>query len=100
MQTTKRKPAPVGFILQEEFLSPLQITQGKLAEAMGVSRRAINEICNNKRMLTIDMALMLAKALNTTPEFWLNVQQQSDLWDALHTPERAARIKRAQRVAA
>lgn len=80
MQTTKRKPASVGDILQEEFLSPLQVTQGKLAAAMGVSRQAVNEICNNKRMLTIDMALMLAKALNTMPAFWLNVQQQSDLW--------------------
>lgn len=100
MKTTKRKPSGVGEILVEEFLEPMQVTQRQLAEAMGVSRRAVNEICNNKRSITIDTALMLSRALGTTPEFWLNLQQQSDLWAALNTPKRAAKIKRAHRVAA
>ena len=100
MKTTKRKPSGVGEILVEEFLVPLQVTQGRLAEAMGISRRAVNEICNSKRSVTIDTALMLSRALGTTPEFWLNLQQQNDLWAALNTPKRAAKIKRAHRVAA
>jgi len=100
MKTTKRKPANVGDILVEEFLTPMQVTQGQLAEAMGISRRTVNEICNNKRSVTVDTALMLARALNTTPEFWLNLQRQNDLWAALNDRSRAAKIKRAHRVAA
>lgn len=100
MKTTKRKPSRVGEILVEEFLVPLHITQAQLAEAMGISRRTVNELCNHKRTITIDTALMLSRALGTTPEFWLNLQQQNDLWAALNTPKRAAKIKRAHRVAA
>lgn len=100
MRTTKRKPSSVGEILVEEFLLPMNITQGQLAEAMGISRRTVNELCNNKRMITIDTALMLSRAFGTTPEFWLNLQQQNDLWAALNNPRRAAKIKRAHRVAA
>lgn len=100
MRTTKRKPSSVAEILVEEFLLPMQVTQGQLAEAMGISRRTINELCNNKRMVTVDTALMLSRALGTTAEFWLNLQQQNDLWAALNTPRRAAKIERAHPVAA
>lgn len=100
MRTTKRKPASVGEILSEEFLLPGEITQGQLADAMGVSRRTVNELCNNKRTVTVDMALMLSRTLGTTAEFWLNLQQKNDMWAALNTPERAARIQRAHPVAA
>jgi addiction module HigA family antidote len=100
MRTTKRKPSSVGEILVEEFLLPLKITQGQLAVALGISRRTVNELCNNKRMITIDTALMLSRALGTTPEFWLNLQQQNDLWAALNNPRRIAKIKRVHRVAA
>jgi plasmid maintenance system antidote protein VapI len=47
------------------------VTQGQLAKEMGVSRRIINEICNNKRSVTVDTALMHAKVFGTTPDFWL-----------------------------
>jgi len=100
MRTTKRKPSSVSEILVEEFLLPLNITQGQLAVALGISRRTVNELCNNKRMITIDTALMLSRALGTTPEFWLNLQQQNDLWAALNNPRRIAKIKRVHRVAA
>ena len=49
MIITKRQPVSVGELLIEEFMEPLAVTQGQLAKAMGVSRRTINEICNNKR---------------------------------------------------
>lgn len=100
MRTTKRKPSSVGEILTEEFLTPMKITQSQLAEALGISRRTVNELCNDKRSVTVDTALMLSRALKTTPEFWLNLQQQNDLWAALNTPERAAKILRAHPVAA
>ena len=96
MIITKRQPVSVGEMLLEEFMEPLAVTQGQLAKAMGVSRRMINEICNNKRSVTVDTALMLAKVFGNTPDFWLNVQRRNDIWAALHTPKRMARVKRAR----
>lgn len=100
MLQTKRKPVSVGEMITEEYLTPLKITQARLAEAMGVSRKTVNELCNNRRTVTADTALMLAKSLNTSPDFWLNVQQRNDLWDAMNTPKRRKRIERAGPVAA
>lgn len=58
---TKRQPISVGETITEEYLIPLDITQGKLAQAMGVSRKTVNELCNGKRTITVDTALLLAK---------------------------------------
>ncbi len=96
MLTTKRKPVTVGEMLVEEFLSPLEITQGALAEAMGVQRKLVNELCNNRRAVTADTALMLARVFGNSADFWLNLQRRTDLWEALHTPERWNRIERAR----
>lgn len=97
---TKRQPVSVGEIINEEFLEPMGITQGQLAEAMGVSRKTVNELCMNRRAVTADTALMLAKVFSNTPDFWLNVQQRNDLWKALNNPKRRARIERAKPLAA
>ncbi|ETR65962.1 MAG: plasmid maintenance system antidote protein (HTH-type transcriptional regulator family protein) [Candidatus Magnetoglobus multicellularis str. Araruama] len=94
MILTKRQPISVGEMLTEEFIIPFGITQGKLATAMGVSRKTINEICNNKRSITVDTALMLAKIFGNTPNFWLNLQQRNDLWRVMHSPKRIAKIER------
>ena len=96
MNITKRKPVGVGEMLTEEFLVPLRLTQGELAEAMGVSRKTVNELCTDKRSVTADTALMLARVFGNTPDFWLNLQQRNDIWAALHTPKRLARIERAK----
>ena len=98
MQMTKRKPASVGEILIDEFIEPLGLTQGDLAEAMGVPRKPINELCNDRRAVTADTALMLARVFGNSADFWLNVQRRNDLWEALHSPERRQRIERARRV--
>ena len=95
MIITKRQPVSVGEMLIEEFMEPLKVTQVQLARAMGVSRRTVNEICANKRSVTVDTALMLAKVFGNTPDFWLNVQRRNDIWAALNTPKRMARVKRA-----
>ena len=58
------------------------MTQGDLAETMGVPIQRINLLINDKRAVTAETALLLAKALGTTPEFWMNLQAQCDLWDA------------------
>ena len=60
MNITKRQPVSVGEMITEEFLVPMALTQGQLAEAMGVSRKTVNELCTNRRAITADTALMLA----------------------------------------
>jgi addiction module HigA family antidote len=98
MIITKRQPASVGEMIAEEFLRPLRITQGQLAEAMGVSRRTVNELCTGKRAVTVDTALMLARVFENTPDFWLNLQRRNDIWAALHTPKRKAKIEKARSI--
>ncbi len=77
---TKRRPVSVGEMLDEEFMKPLGLTQTALAETMGVERRHVNELCNDRRAVTVDTALMLGRVFGNTPDFWLNVQRRSDLW--------------------
>jgi addiction module HigA family antidote len=75
--------APVGVspghVLREQIEKHLGISQDRLAKALGVSRLTVNEIVNEKRNVTAEMALKLAKALGTDPEFWLTLQQGFDL---------------------
>ena len=96
MLTTERKPASVGEILVAEFMEPLGLTQTALAEAMNVPRKHVNELCNDRRAVTADTALMLARVFGNSADFWLNVQRRNDLWDALHSPRRRERIDRAR----
>jgi addiction module HigA family antidote len=98
MIMTKRRPISVGEMLEAEFMTPLDLTQTALAQVMGVERRLINELCNGRRAVTVDTALMLARVFGNTPDFWLNVQRRSDLWEAWHTPARRKRIERARPV--
>ncbi|MBI1980367.1 MAG: HigA family addiction module antidote protein [Methylocystis sp.] len=96
MLMTKRKPASVGEILTEEFMTPMGLTQMALADAMGVQRKHVNELCNDRRSVTAPTALILARVFGNSPEFWLNVQRRSDLWEATHSPKERARIARAK----
>lgn len=96
MPMTKRKPATVGEILVEEFMVPLSLTQAALAEAMGVPRKHVNELCNNRCAVTAATALILARVFGNTAEFWLNVQRRTDLWQTLNDPEARRRVERAK----
>jgi len=84
-----RIPTHPGEVLQQEFLSPLGITQVALAEHLGVSLQRINEIIRGKRGISADTAWLLAQALNTSPEFWLTLQATHDL--AQSRPARSVR---------
>jgi addiction module HigA family antidote len=86
MLMTKRKPATPGEILVEEFMQPIGLTQGALAKAMGVQRKHVNELCNDRRTVTAATALILARVFGNSPDFWLNVQRRSDLWKAMNSP--------------
>jgi addiction module HigA family antidote len=96
MLTTKRKPATIGEILTEEFIQPMALTQGALADAMGVPRKHVNELCRDRRAVTAPTALILARVFGNTPDFWLNAQRRTDLWQALNSPQERARIDRAR----
>jgi addiction module HigA family antidote len=96
MLITKRRPASVGEILVEEFMRPIGLTHAALAEAMGVQRKHVNELCNDRRNVSVPTALILARVFGNSPEFWLNVQRRTDLWEAMHNPKERARIERAK----
>ena len=83
MPMTKRKPASVGEVLVQEFMEPLGLTQSALAKAVGVQRKHVNELCNNRRTVTAPTALILARVFGNTPDFWLNIQRRNDLWAAM-----------------
>lgn len=79
----KRCPAHPGTILKNFYLTPLDLKITKLAEILGVSRKAISSIINGHKSITPEMALKLSKAFpNSTPESWLNLQNNYDLWQA------------------
>ncbi len=71
-----------GEILNEDFLGPLGVTQYRLAQAVSVPPRRINEIVHGKRAISADTALRLARYFGTTPDFWINLQAQYDLRQA------------------
>jgi addiction module HigA family antidote len=100
MLITKRKPSSVGEILKEEFMAPNGLTQEALARAMGVPRKHVNELCNDRRSVTAPTALILARVFGNSPEFWMNIQHRTDLWNAMRDPAERKRIERAKPVAA
>jgi addiction module HigA family antidote len=82
MTPKNRPPTSPGEILAKEFLEPLGLTQVALAARMGVPIQRVNTLINGKRGVTAETALLLAEALGTTPEFWMNLQMSLDLWNA------------------
>jgi len=84
MRPEKYIPAPPispGELLRKRILDG-KITQERLADAMKVSRFSINQIINGRRSITAEMALRLARVTSTTPDYWLNLQRQVDLYQA------------------
>jgi antitoxin HigA-1 len=71
-----------GEVLLEEFLKPLDISQNRLARAMGVPPRRINEIVHGNRAVSADTAIRLSRALGTSEQFWMGLQADYDLEEA------------------
>ena len=84
MRIMTRPPTHPGEIIKEHYLNSLKITVSAAAEALGVSRKTLSKIVNEKGPVTTDMALRLSKAFRTTPELWLNLQRNYDLWHTSH----------------
>ena len=86
MKTRKRCPKHPGYILKTLYLHPLSLTISKLAAILGVSRKTVSSIVNERKSVTPEMALRLSQAFpNTTPESWLSLQRNYDLWQVAHT---------------
>lgn len=79
MLPENRIPTHPGEVLLEEFLIPLEITQVSFAKHIGVSAGHINELVHGRRRVTPETAWLLAQALGTSPEFWMNLQTSYDL---------------------
>ena len=92
MRPKARAPSHPGEILQRIFLNDMGITQSSLANHLKWKPGKINEIVNKKRGITAETALAFSDALKTTPEFWLNLQSNYDLWRAEQSHTRISAI--------
>ncbi|WP_141318899.1 HigA family addiction module antitoxin [Halomonas halmophila] len=90
----QRKPTHPGEMLKEDFMPDYDLTVAGLAESLGVSRQSINELLRERRAVSPEMALRLARLFGNTPEFWLNAQRAVDLWAAAQSVQKEVdRIK-------
>ena len=78
----QRPPHP-GEFLREDYLPECGLSVAGLARRLGVSRQSVNELVNERRAVSTDMALRLGRLFGTTPQYWLNLQHNVDLWDSL-----------------
>ncbi|MEK9136333.1 MAG: HigA family addiction module antitoxin [Bacteroidota bacterium] len=85
-----RSPVHPGEVLVEEFLTPMGISQIELARRMGVPVQRVNTLINGKRDMSAETAILLARALKTSSEFWMNLQVACDLYEAQRLLDHAA----------
>ncbi len=85
----KRAPTPPGEMLLEEYLRPAQLTQSKAAEQMRIPLNRLNEIIRGRRAITADTAIRLGQLFKMSPEFWMAIQADWDLWHAANVMRRA-----------
>jgi antitoxin HigA-1 len=93
MRKLTRKPTHPGNILREDYLTPLSIKIKDMAEILGISRKTLSKIINERGSITPEMALRLSRAFDTSPDFWLNLQKNFDLWIAEQTSTEWQKVK-------
>ena len=94
MLPKKRPPTHPGEMLLKEFLEPLGVTQKIFAAHLGWTYARLNEVINGRRQVSADSALALGEALKTGPEFWLNLQRDWDLWNAMDSHRKVPPFKK------
>lgn len=77
------EPPTVGEVIKDYFLETYDITQQKLADALGVSRNTVNQIVNNKRKIRISEAALLSILFDVNFDFWINIQAEHDRWQVM-----------------
>ncbi|MBQ9954018.1 MAG: HigA family addiction module antidote protein [Eggerthellaceae bacterium] len=83
MILVSRRPTHPGEVLREEFMPDYGLTVAQLATLLSTSRQSVNELVRERRGVSPDMALRLARLFGTSPRYWLNLQHGVDLWDSL-----------------
>lgn len=78
---TARKPTHPGAVLLEDFIKPLNLSIAEAAKILGINPKALSEFINAKTPLTPALAFRIAKATDTSPESWMNLQQKLTLWE-------------------
>jgi antitoxin HigA-1 len=90
----RRQPTHPGAILKRLYLQPLKLSSVTFAQAIGVSRKTVSKLLNQRGAVTAEMALRLSIAFNTTPQLWLNLQQGYDLWRVQRRAKGLGRVRR------
>ena len=90
-------PCHPGEILWEEYLNPLNISITEFAKQIGVSRKVLSEVVNEKAGISPVMSLRLSKALNKSPQFWLTMQMNYDLFKVQKKSRKAIQAVRSVR---
>ena len=93
MKKMTRQPTHPGKIIKEDYLEPLSITITETAGILGISRKTLSKIINERGSVTPDMALRLSRAFDTSSVFWLNLQRNYDLWEAENTSKAWKNVK-------
>jgi antitoxin HigA-1 len=93
LRNPNRRPTHPGAVLREDVLPALNMTQTAFADRLGVSRLSVSELLHEKRAMSPEMALRLAKLLDTSAESWLAMQSAVDIWELRHQPEVVASVK-------
>jgi len=90
LRVPSRRPPRPGDFLETRYLKPLSINQTELAQALGISRRRVNELINGKRGITPDTAVRLALFFGNEPMFWMHLQVAWDMHMALRAHQRTS----------
>jgi len=93
MRKMIRRPTHPGNIIKEDYLLPLSIPIKDMADTLGISRKTLSKIINERGAITPDMALRLSRAFDTTPDLWLNLQKNYDLWQAENASKEWQKVK-------
>ena len=93
LRDPKRKPTHPGELLRMDVLPSLKMSQSELAKRLGVSRLSVSELLLEKRAMSPDMAVRIARLTNTTPDSWLRMQVAVDLWQLERDPKRYRHIE-------
>ena len=93
LRDPKRKPTHPGELLRADVLPALKMSQSELARRLGVSRLSVSELLLEKRAMSPDMAVRVARLTSTTPDSWLRMQAAVDLWQLERDPKRYKHIE-------
>ena len=93
LRNPNRRPTHPGAVLREDVLPALKMTQTEFATLLGVSRLSVSELLHEKRALSPEMSVRIAKLLNTTPESWLRMQEALDLWEVQQEPGKLSAVR-------